>query len=136
MKLMVVDDESDVQYLFKQQFRHEIRSGEIEFRFAFSGEEALQYLSTNEGLELVLILSDINMPGMSGLDLLRTIKQRLPHLRVFMITAYSDEKNFNSAISGGADGYLTKPIDFADLKQSLRQFQNQTLSKKGSEGQE
>jgi two-component system, chemotaxis family, chemotaxis protein CheY len=121
MKVLVVDDEQDIQSLFQQQFRKELRSGEIEFVFAFSGEDALAYLDEHLH-EAVLILSDINMPGMSGLQLLEQIKKRYdqPPPVVMMITAYGDEQNYNTAKSLGADDFLTKPVDFALLKQKLK----------------
>lgn len=121
MKVLVVDDERDVQLLFEQRFRREIRSGEMQFDFTFSGEEALQYLSVHEQKE-VLVLSDINMPGMSGLELLAQIKQK--HLRpppvVMMITAYGDADNYNAAIKLGANDFFTKPLDFSILKEKLK----------------
>lgn len=120
MKILVVDDEKDVQILFQQKFRKEIRKGEIDFVFAFSGEEAIEYL--NDHLhEAVLILSDINMPGMSGLDLLKQIKEnyKKPPPIVMMITAYGDAENFNTAQKYGADDFLTKPVDFSALKEKL-----------------
>ncbi|RYY00977.1 MAG: response regulator [Gammaproteobacteria bacterium] len=122
MKILVVDDETDVQALFQQRFRKEIKSGEMQFAFAFSGESALDYLQKNEH-EAVLILSDINMPGMSGLDLLQRIKQKPadPVPVVMMITAYGDDQNYNEAKKLGADDFLTKPVDFADLKIKLKQ---------------
>ena len=121
MKILVVDDEQDVQFLFEQKFREEIKSGEINFVFAFSGEEALIYLHDHEQ-EAVLILSDINMPGMSGLDLLERIKQKnnQPPPVVMMITAYGDADNYNLAKQLGADDFLTKPLDFALLKEKLK----------------
>ncbi len=121
MKVLVVDDEKDMQMLFEQRFRKEIRSSEIEFVFAFSGEEALSYL-TKHVHEAVLILSDINMPGMSGLELLKYIKQKFaePPPVVMMITAYGDPDNYNQAISLGADDFLTKPVDFSLLKEKLK----------------
>ena len=121
MKILVVDDETDVQALFEQRFRKEIRSGDMQFDFAFSGEEALQYLNQHEQ-EAVLILSDINMPGMSGLELLSQIKQKYlkPPPVVMMITAYGDEENFNNAKKLGADDFLTKPVDFSSLKEKLK----------------
>ena len=120
MKILVVDDETDVKMLFEQRFRREIRKGDMEFVFAFSGEEAIDYLDENLH-EAVLILSDINMPGMSGLDLLGHIKQnyKKPPPVVMMITAYGDADNFNKAQSLGADDFLTKPVDFKMLKEKL-----------------
>lgn len=121
MKILVVDDEQDVKTLFEQRFRKEMRNGEMEFAFAFSGEEALQYLNLHEQ-EAVLILSDINMPGMSGLELLRHIKERHhePPPVVMMITAYGDVDNYNTAMKLGADDFLTKPLDFSVLKEKLK----------------
>ena len=121
MKILVVDDETDIQTLFEQRFRKEIRSGEMNFVFAFSGEDALKYLNAHEH-EAVLILSDINMPGMSGLDLLGHIKQKYhkPPPIVMMITAYGDAENFNMAKELGADDFLTKPVDFTLLKEKLK----------------
>ncbi|MGC4101120.1 response regulator [Ferruginibacter sp.] len=120
-KILVVDDETDVQVLFEQRFRKEIRSGEMNFAFAFSGEDALAYLTEHEH-EAVLILSDINMPGMSGLELLGHIKQKYhkPPPVVMMITAYGDAENYNSAKQLGADDFLTKPVDFTLLKEKLK----------------
>jgi len=121
MKILVVDDEKDVQALFQQRFRKEIRDKEMEFVFAYSGEEALSYLQQLVH-EAVLILSDINMPGMSGLELLREIKQKFeqPPPVVMMITAYGDQDNYNQAINLGADDFLTKPLDFNLLKEKLK----------------
>ena len=121
MKILVVDDEKDVQTLFEQRFRKEIKDKEMEFVFAFSGEEALVYLNRHEH-EAVLILSDINMPGMSGLQLLEQIKQKYhkPPPVVMMITAYGDKENYDTAMQLGADDFLTKPVDFISLKQKLK----------------
>ena len=121
MKILVVDDEQDVKTLFEQRFRKEMRNGEMEFAFAFSGEEALKYLDTYDH-EAVLILSDINMPGMSGLELLRHIKEMRhePPPVVMMITAYGDADNYNAAMRLGADDFLTKPVDFTVLKEKLK----------------
>ena len=121
MKILVVDDEKDMQTLFEQRFRKEIREHDMEFVFAFSGEEALQYLNRHVH-EAVLILSDINMPGMSGLELLQQIKQKFeaPPPVVMMITAYGDPENYNQAIRLGADDFLTKPVDFTLLKEKLK----------------
>jgi CheY-like chemotaxis protein len=121
MKVLVVDDESDVKTLFEQRFRKELKNGDIELNFSFSGEEAIDYLSSHNH-EAVLILSDINMPGMSGLELLRLIKEKYempPHV-VMMITAYGDEGNYNEAMNLGADDFLTKPVDFIALKEKLK----------------
>lgn len=121
MKILVVDDERDIQTLFEQRFRKEIKEQLLEFVFAFSGEEALVYLNMHEH-EAVLILSDINMPGMSGLDLLKHIKQKYhkPPPLVMMITAYGDPENLKMASELGADDFLTKPVDFALLKEKLK----------------
>lgn len=121
MKILVVDDEKDVRFLFEQRFRKEIKTKEIEFAFAFSGEEALEYLGNNSH-QAVLILSDINMPGMSGLELLKQIKTKFkePPPMVMMITAYGDKENYNTAMDLGANGFLTKPVDFAELKEKLK----------------
>jgi CheY-like chemotaxis protein len=121
MKVLVVDDELDVKSLFEQRFRKEIRSGELIFSFAHSGEKALEYLRTLDH-EAVLILSDINMPGMSGLDLLKQIKGQFvqPPPVVMMITAFGDDGNYNQAMKLGADDFLTKPLDFSKLKEKLK----------------
>src|SRR5436190_18627740 len=121
MKILVVDDEKDMQQLFEQRFRKEIRDGLVFFAFAFSGEEAITYLNANLH-EAVLILSDINMPGMSGLELLGHIKQKYdkPPPVVMMITAYGDAENLNTAKELGADDFLTKPVDFTVLKEKLK----------------
>ena len=121
MNILVVDDEQDVKTLFEQRFRKEIKSGEMRFEFAFSGEEALQYMKEHEQ-EAVLILSDINMPGMSGLELLRNIKEdyHAPPPIVMMITAYGDKENYDTAMELGADDFLTKPVEFTTLKEKLK----------------
>lgn len=120
MKILVVDDETDVQHLFEQRFRKEIRNGEMNFAFAYNGEQALHYLD-HENKEAVLILSDINMPGMSGLELLHHIKKRpyQPPPIVMMITAYGDADNYHTAMRLGADDFLTKPIEFSVLREKL-----------------
>jgi CheY-like chemotaxis protein len=120
MKILVVDDERDIQMLFEQKFRKEIKSGEINFVFAYSGEEALKRLEENKH-EAVLILSDINMPGMSGLELLSRIKNnyRQPPPVVMMITAYGDAENYKRAMGLGADDFITKPVDFNMLKEKI-----------------
>jgi CheY-like chemotaxis protein len=121
MKILAVDDEKDVQTLFEQRFRKEIKSGEVEFVFANSGNEAIDYLNDNDHKDL-LVLSDINMPGMSGLELLKKIKQEYenPSPVVMMITAYGDQENYRTAMRLGADDFLTKPVDFGLLKEKVR----------------
>ncbi|MEN2282489.1 response regulator [Algoriphagus sp. SE2] len=120
MKILVVDDELDVKILFEQRFRKEIRSKIVDFAFAFSGKEALEYIDKLNH-EAILILSDINMPGMSGFELLKEIKEKelTPKPIVMMISAYGDEQNYNMAKSLGADAFLTKPVDFKLLKEKL-----------------
>lgn len=121
MKILVVDDERDIQTLFEQRFRKEIRDKVMEFAFAFSGEEALVCIERFKH-QAILILSDINMPGMSGLELLDRIKQKFhtPPPVVMMITAYGDSENYKRAMELGADDFLTKPVDFIMLKEKIR----------------
>lgn len=119
MKIMIVDDEKDVEILFRQQFRREVKEGRVELCYAFSGEEALQYLNQSSPPDVVWVLSDINMPGMNGLELLKALKERYPDIRVSMITAYSDDQNFKTAMSTGAEHYFTKPIDFDQVKKDV-----------------
>lgn len=121
IKILVVDDEADVQPLFLQRFRRELRAHELEFDFALSGEEALEFMK-KEHSEIVLILSDINMPGMSGIELLSKIRLKYhePDPVVMMITAYGDEENRRQAIENGANDFLTKPLDFNLLKEKLK----------------
>jgi len=124
MKILVVDDETDVRSLFEQRFRREIRSGELSFSFAFSGEEALAFLRAHHS-EVLIILSDINMPGMSGLDLLAHVKEEfeMPPTTMMMITAYGDDASYQQAMALGANDFLTKPVNFAVLKDKLQQLQ-------------
>jgi CheY-like chemotaxis protein len=124
MKILVVDDEADVQPLFLQRFRKEIKSGEIIFNFAQSGEEAMSFLSVNHS-EVILILSDINMPGMSGLELLDKIRHTYekPPPVVMMITAYGDDENYQKSMELGANDFLTKPLDFNNLKEKLKHLE-------------
>ena len=119
IKILVVDDEHDVEHLFLQKFRKEIRSGVLQMNFAFNGEEALQFIKSLNPFDLVIVLSDINMPGMTGLELLKIIKAEYKDLRVMMITAYGDENNYKNAISLGADEFMSKPVDFNTLKEKL-----------------
>lgn len=120
MQILVVDDETDVRDLFQQRFRREIRSGELSFSFAFSGEEAMEFLRAHHS-EVLIILSDINMPGMSGLELLGHVKEEfeMPPTTMVMITAYGDDESYRKAMSLGANDFLTKPVDFAVLKDKL-----------------
>lgn len=119
MKLLVVDDERDVEMLFRQKFRKEIRKGLLELEFAFSGQEALDILKSNDPPEIMYIFSDINMPGMSGLELLKTVKQEFPKIKVSMISAYGDQENYDRAMESGAKEFFTKPIDFNSLKDEI-----------------
>ncbi|MBW4624449.1 MAG: response regulator [Brasilonema octagenarum HA4186-MV1] len=118
---MVVDDEQDVQFLFEQKFRRELKKNLISLDFTLSAEEALKKIQSQTKLIecLSLILADINMPGMNGLQLLKIIKQNFPNLKVFIITAYDDEDNYLIAKKYGADEYITKPIQFDKLKEKI-----------------
>jgi CheY-like chemotaxis protein len=119
---MVVDDEPDVAELFRQRFRREARQGTYVMHFANSGEEALQQLANEIEPQLIVILSDINMPGMDGLTLLREIKKLRPDLPVMMVTAYGDDERRRQAAEHGAAEFITKPVDFEMLKEQLRQL--------------
>jgi CheY-like chemotaxis protein len=120
--ILVVDDEPDVAELFRQRFRREARQGTYVMHFAGSGEEALERLADGIEPTLIVILSDINMPGMDGLALLREIKERRPDLPVMMVTAYGDDERRRRASELGAAEFLTKPVDFDHLKVQLRQL--------------
>ena len=122
LSILIVDDEADVAELFRQRFRREVRQGEYVLHFAYSGEEALEKLDTGIRPELIVILSDINMPGMDGLSLLREIKTRWADMPVMMVTAYGDEERRRRADEYGAAEFITKPVDFDLLKQQLRQL--------------
>ena len=117
--ILVVDDESDVEPLFRQQFRRELRASRFTMAFASSAAETLAFLASAAHQQLILILSDINMPGMSGLELLPKIKTMRPDLSVLMITAYGDPATVSKALAEGADGLLTKPVDFGVLKREI-----------------
>jgi CheY-like chemotaxis protein len=119
--ILVVDDEPDVENLFRQQFRRDIRSGRFVMEFATSAPEALERAKTMANPSLSLILSDINMPGMSGLEMLPKVKAARPNLPVIMITAYGDEATKKKAAELGAAGLLTKPIDFDLLRGEIDQ---------------
>jgi CheY-like chemotaxis protein len=120
-RILMVDDEPDAQDLFRQNFRREIRKGVYAFDFALSGEAALEVLKGQSPPEVVLVLSDINMPGMSGIELLAEIRKVWPEVGVFMITAYGDTATEVRARDLGAEQFLTKPVDFGRLKQDLTQ---------------
>ncbi len=122
VSILVVDDETDVADLFRQRFRREARQGTYVLHFAFSGEEALEKLGNEIEPQLIVILSDINMPGMDGLALLREIKSRWPHMPVMMVTAYGDDERRRMADEYGAAEFITKPVDFDLLKAQLRQL--------------
>jgi CheY-like chemotaxis protein len=120
--ILVVDDEPDVAEMFRQRFRREVRQGTYVMHFAASGEEALDKLADGIRPQLIVILSDINMPGMDGLNLLREIKTRRPDLPVMMVTAYGDEDRRRQASEAGALQFLSKPVDFDLLKEELRRL--------------
>ena len=120
--ILIVDDEPDVAEMFRQRFRREARQGIYVLHFAASGEEALDKLADGVRPELIVILSDINMPGMDGLSLLREIKTRRPDLPVVMVTAYGDEERRRQAEAAGALQFLTKPVEFDLLKEELRRL--------------
>lgn len=117
--ILVVDDEPDVESLFRQQFRRELRSGRFLMEFAPSAPAALQRAVQLRDPSLILILSDINMPGMTGLEMLPKVKQMRPEVPVIMITAYGDADTKRKALESGASGLLTKPIDFARLREEI-----------------
>ena len=117
--ILVVDDEPDVEMLFRQQFRRDLRAGRFTMEFAQSADKALQRISDIADESLILILSDINMPGTSGLELLPKAKAARPDVPVIMITAYGDDNTRRKAIEGGAEALLTKPIDFVALRTEI-----------------
>ena len=117
--ILVVDDETDVEDLFRQQFRRDLRAERFQMDFAFSAADALLRIAKSSAASLILILSDINMPGMTGLDMLPKVKEMRPDVPVIMITAYGDDKTKQQALDKGAVGLLTKPIDFDLLRQEI-----------------
>ena len=117
--ILVVDDEPDVEALFRQQFRRDLRAGRFNMEFAQSAPAALQRVSDAAEVSLILILSDINMPGMSGLELLPKAKAARPDVPIIMITAYGDAETKRKALEGGAEALLTKPIDFVTLRSQI-----------------
>ena len=119
--VLVVDDEPDVETLFRQQFRRDLRTQRFVMDFAHSAAEALSRIASTIGQSLILILSDINMPGMTGLEMLPKVKEMRPEVPVIMITAYGDADTRRKALEGGAEGLLTKPIDFTLLREEIDQ---------------
>jgi CheY-like chemotaxis protein len=130
--VLVVDDELDVADLFRQQFRRELRAGSFVMEFAYSASEALVRIARPSDVNLILLLSDINMPGMTGLELLPKVHELRPDVPVVMITAYGDADTRARALKAGAAGFLTKPIDFAILREEithrLKTFQSSASS--------
>jgi CheY-like chemotaxis protein len=127
VSILIVDDEPDVALLFRQQFRRETREGVYVLHFALSASDALERLANDIEPQLVVILSDINMPGMDGLALLREIKKRWPELTVMMLTAYDDDERRRRAADSGAADFVTKPVDFDFLKVRLRQLHGSSV---------
>jgi CheY-like chemotaxis protein len=117
--ILVVDDEPDVEVLFRQQFRHDLRAGRFTMEFAQSGDMALQRITDAADVPIILILSDINMPGMTGLELLPKAKAMRPNVPIIMITAYGDAETKRKALENGAEALLTKPIDFGALRSEI-----------------
>jgi CheY-like chemotaxis protein len=117
--ILVVDDEPDVEVLFRQQFRRDLRAGRFIMAFAQSAPAALDTMSAAGDVSLILILSDINMPGMSGLELLPRAKAVRPDVPIIMITAYGDAETKRKALEGGAEALLTKPLDFGALRAEI-----------------
>src|SRR5260370_39818705 len=118
-RILVVDDEADVELLISQQFRHQIRAGEYTFSFARDGEKALAVLLADAGIDLMLL--DINMPGMDGLTLLARLRELEMPVRAIIVSAYGDMPNIRTAMNRGAFDFVTKPIDMIDLQATLRQ---------------
>lgn len=124
MRILVVDDEKDIELLFRQKFRREVRNKSLELVFAFSGQEALEMLEKSNPPKVIYIFSDINMPGMTGLELLDQVKEKFPHIKISMISAYGDKDNYEKAIESGAKEFFTKPIDFDSLRAEIRDLIN------------
>ncbi len=124
MRILVVDDEKDVEVLFRQKFRKEVKNKSLDLVFAFSGQEALDMLEKGDPPKVVYIFSDINMPGMTGLELLDQVKSHYPQIKVSMISAYGDKANYEKAIESGAKEFFTKPIDFKSLKEEIKALMN------------
>jgi CheY-like chemotaxis protein len=124
MKILIVDDELDVEMLFRQKFRQEVKSSKIELVFAFSGQEALELLEKENPPNVMYVFSDINMPGMTGLELLEQVRIRFPQIKISMISAYGDKENHDRAMQSGAKEFFTKPIDFNSLKKEISELIN------------
>lgn len=117
--ILVVDDEPDVELLFRQQFRRELRGGRFTMEFALSAPAALGRISDATDVSIILMLTDVNMPGMSGLEMLPKAKAARPDIPIIMITAYGDAETMRKASEGGAEGFFTKPIDFGALRSEI-----------------
>lgn len=124
MKILIVDDEKDVEMLFRQKFRKEVKNKDFELVFAFSGKEAMEILEKADPPDVMYVFSDNNMPGMTGLELLQHVKSKFPEIKVSMISAYGDSDNYNKAMSSGAREFFTKPIDFESLKKEINLLMN------------
>ena len=124
MKIMVVDDERDMEALFRQKFRRDLKNQHLQLVFAFSGKEAIEMLEEKDPPEVMYVLSDINMPGMTGIELLKKIKALYPTITVSMISAYGDSENYNKAINSGAKQFFTKPLDFDSLREEINTIMN------------
>jgi CheY-like chemotaxis protein len=131
VRVLVVDDEPDVETLFRQQFRREVRQELYTLDFALSALGALAILDDARGEQIILLVSDINMPGMSGLDLIPEVKARLPEVPVFMISNYGDAERAKTALARGADEFLTKPVDFPKLKQDIMAVMTGAMRRNG-----
>ncbi|OIQ20569.1 MAG: response regulator [Bacteriovorax sp. MedPE-SWde] len=118
-KILIVDDEKSVQFLYEKVFKKEVKDGEFELIFSISGEDALEKIKNEDENAFQLIISDINMPGLSGFELLKEVKGIRPELSVFMSSAYTDTERQSLAKELGADDYITKPVDFVALKEKM-----------------
>lgn len=123
-KILIVDDEKSVQFLYEKVFKKEVAEGLFELVFSISGEDALEQINKTDENNFQLIVSDINMPGLSGFELLREVKNIRPLLTVFMSSAYTDTERQSLAKELGADDYITKPVDFAALKEKMLEVIN------------
>lgn len=124
VKIMVVDDEPDIRFLYQLEFDNEISENLIQFHFALSGKEAMEFFNLNDASEMGLIFSDINMPEMDGLTLLDKLKRKYPRLKICMVTAYGDDAIRSKAEKLGCDDYVTKPINFSDLRNKINNLVN------------